>query len=239
VRVVHCGIPPYRGDRAASRREILDALGYPDDSLLVAHFGRLHPRKGQLDVVAAMPSVLKRHPRARFLLYPPAPESEAEEAFRDELFGRAHELGVDHALAITPTRWRSIDAMAGCDAVVVPSRPDPVSGWREGFGLVGVEAMAAGTPVVGYADGSLPEVLGDCAELVPTGAVDALAQALARVLGDEAHRDRMIASGRRRAERYTIDRAAHEMAGCYREAASPRAAAPRVPGLVGRAGASG
>ena len=58
----------------------------------------------------------------------------------------------------------------------------------EGFGLPPLEAMSAGTPVVATATGSLPEVCGDGADLVPVGDAPALAQALDRILGDQAHR---------------------------------------------------
>ena len=51
---------------------------------------------------------------------------------------------------------------------------------EEGFGLSAAEALAVEVPVVGYASGALPEVLGDAALLVPTGDTDALASAIVR-----------------------------------------------------------
>ena len=65
----------------------------------------------------------------------------------------------------------------------------------EGFGLPPLEAMSAGVPVVATRAGAVPEVCRDGAELVPVGDPDGLAEALRRVLTDEAHRDRLIVRG--------------------------------------------
>ena len=67
--------------------------------------------------------------------------------------------------------------VAGAAALVFPS-------WYEGFGLPALEALACGTPVVATDLPALREVLGDQAELVPPGDAAAMADALARVLGD-------------------------------------------------------
>ena len=84
---------------------------------------------------------------------------------------------------------------AAAAAVVMPSR------W-EGFGLPGLEAMAAGTPVVASRVGSLPEVLADAALFVPTGDPEALAEACRRVLADTELRERMRRRGRERAAEF-------------------------------------
>lgn len=95
------------------------------------------------------------------------------------------------------------DLLAGAAALAYPSV-------YEGFGLPPLEAMAAGTPVVATAAGALPEVLGDAAILVPPGDVDALAAALARVIGDDAERAILVERGHRQAASWswTASRAA-------------------------------
>ena len=80
----------------------------------------------------------------------------------------------------------AVRLVSGCDLLVAPSRREPPYGWQEGFGLAVAEAMRVGTPVVAYRNGSLPEVLGDCGELVDEGDTAGLAAAITAVLGDSA-----------------------------------------------------
>jgi len=92
----------------------------------------------------------------------------------------------------------------------------------EGFGLPPIEAMAAGIPVVATSAGSLPEVCGDGADLVPPQDPEALAAALGRVLAERAHRDALVDRGHRVAAGYDWDVTAARFAELFgRVAASP------------------
>lgn len=82
----------------------------------------------------------------------------------------------------------------------------------EGFGLPPIEAMIAGVPVVTTRAGSLPEVCGDGADLVPVGDPDALAAGLARVIDDDGHRQALVGRGHRVAAGYDWERAADAVA---------------------------
>ena len=99
------------------------------------------------------------------------------------------------------------------EAVVYPSA-------LEGFGFPVVEAFASGTPVVATAAGSIPEVAGDAARLVPPERPTDLADALLEVLGNAALRDQLTAAGRLRAQEFTWSEAARRTLDVYREAAS-------------------
>ncbi len=96
----------------------------------------------------------------------------------------------------------------------------------EGFGLPPLEAMEVGVPVVSTSVGAIPEVLGDAADLVEARDPTALAQALSRVLTDEAHRARLVRRGRERVKRYSWDAYAEGMIDLYRRAASGRSGGP-------------
>lgn len=85
----------------------------------------------------------------------------------------------------------------------------------EGFGLPVLEAMACGTPVVASRASSLPEVAGGAALLVDPHNVEELAEAVDRVLHDEALRAEMRAAGRRQAQGFTWERAARELLAAY------------------------
>ena len=66
------------------------------------------------------------------------------------------------------------EVASACGALVTPM-------WDEPFGLVAAEALACGTPVVGFDRGALGEVVGDCGLLVKGGDIAALAGAMMRV----------------------------------------------------------
>ncbi len=87
--------------------------------------------------------------------------------------------------------------VAGAHLFVHPAR-------SEGFGFPPLEAMAAGVPVVATTGGSMPEICGDAAVLVPPGDADALADAMRRVRDDTTLRSRLIAAGRLRADAFPI-----------------------------------
>lgn len=113
-----------------------------------------------------------------------------------------------------PPRERDA-ALAHALALVYPSL-------YEGFGLPPLEAMAAGVPVVASDAGSLPEVLGEAALVVPAGDAGALAGAIARVVGDEDLRRGLVERGRARVASLTWEAAATEMVGLYRDASEAR-----------------
>lgn len=96
----------------------------------------------------------------------------------------------------------------------------------EGFGLPPLEAMGVGVPVVSTEVGSIPEVLGDAADLVPPGDPEALAEALTRVLTDDDHRTELVRRGRARVGRYSWDAYADGLIDLYRRAAGAPGGAP-------------
>jgi glycosyltransferase involved in cell wall biosynthesis len=88
----------------------------------------------------------------------------------------------------------------------------------EGFGLPPVEAMACGCPVVASNVTAMPEVLGDAALLVDPTSVNAIADAMRRVLlRDELAKD-LSARGLRQAAKYSWARAAEQTREVYRDA---------------------
>jgi glycosyltransferase involved in cell wall biosynthesis len=98
---------------------------------------------------------------------------------------------------------------AGASLFVYPSC------W-EGFGLPPLEAMAQGVPVITYRNSSLPEVVGDAAVLIdPPFPVEALADAMVRVIQDEALGADLRARGYRRISELSWDRTAEQTMAVY------------------------
>ena len=85
----------------------------------------------------------------------------------------------------------------------------------EGFGFPVLAAFAAGVPVVGAAGGSIPEIAGDAAILVPPGDQEALGEALHRVLTDDQIKERLEERGRARAADFDWDSTARRTLDVY------------------------
>ena len=88
----------------------------------------------------------------------------------------------------------------------------------EGFGLPPLEAMALGTPVITSNVSSLPEVVGDAAVLIDPGSPASIADALARVLDDEALRAELIRRGHERVKAFSWARSAARTREVYAQA---------------------
>ena len=112
---------------------------------------------------------------------------------------------VDNIGRVSDEQLCSLYARASC--LAIPSL-------YEGFGLPAVEAMAAGTPVVAGARGSLPEITGDAAISVDPYDPGAIASGIERAIDQ---RDELIALGRARAKHFTWAEAANKVAGVYAE----------------------
>ena len=92
----------------------------------------------------------------------------------------------------------------------------------EGFGLPPLEAMAAGAPVITSNVSSLPEVVGDAAVLIDPMDAHSIANAMARVIGDEALRADLIRRGHERVHAFSWRRSVTRVREVYQELAGPQ-----------------
>lgn len=229
--VVYPGIPEYSFGRDAARAAVVELLGCGDDADVVVLSGRLGPGKGQRELLAATPALLRARPSARIALlggasgaHPGYDRQLREQAAALRIAGRVHFLG--RRRPEIRSQADAVRFVAGCDVLVAPSVPEPPYGWREGFGLAVAEAMAVGVPVVAYRHGSLPEVVGDCGVLVSEGDRPALGEAIAALLGDRSRRERLAGCGRDRVrELFSCGIATAAMKGVYRDCAGESAVA--------------
>ncbi|MHC3129993.1 MAG: glycosyltransferase family 4 protein [Candidatus Bathyarchaeota archaeon] len=130
-------------DRGSVRQRY--GVGYGEKLILCV--GRLVPQKGIEYFIRAIPSIAKRYPEAKFIIV-------GEGWSRDILEAEAQSSG--HAKKIRFTGFASdqevIDLMTSADVLVVPSVYEP-------FGIVALEGMATGVPVVASKVGGLSEVI--------------------------------------------------------------------------------
>jgi glycosyltransferase involved in cell wall biosynthesis len=191
----------------------LRALGRPARLLMVA---RLVPEKGWLEALAALALLGREGHEAVLLACGDGNRSWLERgAAAEGVRERVELLGFRHPDAL-------LALYRDADVVLVPSR-------REGFGLVGLEAMAAGTPVVSTGAGGLGDYMRDDvnALVVPPENPGALAAAVVRILGDEALRHRLRVEGLATAARYDVAATAAALARFYVEAGARPSATRR------------
>jgi glycosyltransferase involved in cell wall biosynthesis len=216
VRVVHSGVRLAGIDPSVARQALADTVGVKSCTSVLGVFGRLHPNKGQLEVVEIAALLRLRIPDLAIIFFG-APDSSVP-AYADTLRARAAELGVDDIIIFAGYRPDAATLVAACDVVAVPSLPHGRQRDVEGFGLAALEALAAATPVVAYGSGGLPELLGDDGVLVPPGDRPALLAAISGLLLDPALRRRLGARGRKRVrDRFTPERWVSGLEGCYAE----------------------
>ncbi|HEX7077785.1 MAG TPA: glycosyltransferase family 4 protein [Candidatus Eisenbacteria bacterium] len=205
IEIIPLGIrqPTYR---PASRA----ALGLPESAFLAVTVGRLVKRKGldQLLLAFTRPECAAFH----LAIVGAGPELES-------LRQRAAALGLGERVRFTgrveeERKWQILECS---DAYVSATL-------HEGFGLVYLEGMAAGLPVVTPDHGGQVDFLreGETGYMVPAGDVPALAAAIARLAADPASAKRMGAENRRRAPDHRIERCAEAYEALFERLVAPR-----------------
>ncbi|MBI4342081.1 MAG: lipopolysaccharide heptosyltransferase II [Candidatus Omnitrophica bacterium] len=180
-------------------------------------FGRLSPIKGQEVALHALERLLRKPLPVRLCFVGDAPEA----PLRRTLAALIARLKLEEAVEWLGIRQDVPSLMASMDAVIAPST------YPESFGRSVIEAQAVGRPVIasrigGMADLVEPERTG---LLVPPNDPQALAEAIERMITDEALRHRCVAAARRRVEtEWTLDRMVERTLAVYEECLQ----APRI-----------
>jgi UDP-glucose:(heptosyl)LPS alpha-1,3-glucosyltransferase len=185
--------------RARVRRE----MGLSDDDLSVMFIASGNfVKRGLLNLYSA----LQRRPVSRLRIV--IIGGDRLGPYRD----RARALGIEGRLIFLPFAERLEELHAGADGLVFPS-------YYETFGIVPLEAMASGLPVIVTAQCGVSELITDGRNglvLKHSEDIEGIASALA-ALEDPALRERMGRAARATAERYTWDAAAEKTLQVYEE----------------------
>lgn len=180
--------------------------------------GRMEKRKGFRHLLRAYPYIKQAIPEARLLVIGAYRDKEKAPLLR---YARAHKLRSIHFVGYVspedlPRYYRT--ATLFCAPSIA----------FESFGIVLLEAMAAGVPIVASNIPGYNNVLQDCAEgfLVPPGDEQAIARAIIELLRDPARRAQMGECGRRKAVQYDWSIIAQRVLAYYDQLMAARAAVP-------------
>jgi glycosyltransferase involved in cell wall biosynthesis len=210
VFTVHEGVQVERIE-ALPRADVCKELWLPPGSPTVGNIAALVPHKGQRYLVDAAQAVVRAMPDAHILIF-------GEGELRPALTRQIKHLGLEHRVQLAGFRPDILSLLKGLDVFVMSSL-------TEGLGTSILDAMAASKPVVGTTAGGIPESVEDGVTgiLVPPHNAAALADAIVRLLQDEALRRRMGEAGFERVRAlFNVDRMVDETLAVYEHVAGTR-----------------
>ncbi len=209
IEIIPNGINPKKYNAQVDRSAVRGRYGVNPDEKLILCVGRLVPQKGIEYLIKSIPRIAARYPQARVIIV-------GEGWLRGHLERVAQSTG--HQWRITFTGWipdqELIALLNSADVLVVPSIYEP-------FGIVALEGMAAGVPVVASDIGGLAEIV----EHEHTGILaysknpDSIAWAVDRVLSDPEHSKWLVHNARETVQKtYSWEAIAMRTAEVYKEA---------------------
>jgi glycosyltransferase involved in cell wall biosynthesis len=204
LHVTPNGVHPAPTFSEAQCQQTLQQLGISKSYFL--YVGALHPRKNLSRVLEAFTPLSKTYSETQLVIVGP-PSWGANETLAEIL------ENAKASKRVLFTNYVSDEVLhqlyGGAHALVFPSL-------YEGFGLPALEAMSHGTPVITSNVSSLPEVVGDAALLVDPKSVDAIREAMARLLTDAALRHSLSVKGKARAAKFTWQETARKTLEIYK-----------------------
>ncbi len=195
IRVIYPAVDLERFSPGPKPEHLMNKLNIPVTSFVILYVGKLVSWKGVHNLIY-MARILKQKGIKDFVVAVTGKgaqkqymekmikESGTEEHFRFLDFVEYDEIPGIHRMA---------------DVFVLPSYP--IVNWQEQFGSVLAEAMACGKPVISTLSGSIPEVLGDAAMLIPSGDFAMLADNVIKLMETPALRDELSSKARARAQK--------------------------------------
>jgi len=207
IVVVPNGIASLAGDSMAGAEVVQREFTIAATTPLVVCAARLEPEKDVESLAEAVALVARRFPDVCCLVA-------GDGSQRDSIERRVRELRIESQFRLLGFRPDVTAIMNAADIFVLPSLAEP-------FGLVILEAMALGKPVVATAAGGPMEIVaeGETGLLIPPRDPPALAEAICSLVADADQRRRMGEAGRKRfLEHFTSGQMAAAILAVYRQA---------------------
>jgi starch synthase len=213
IRVQPVGVDTERFKPAPPGPQIRKRLGVSDGDFTVLFIGRLEKEKGIYDLIhaARLLSLDADMAHVKLVLAGTGPES-------GRIARLIRSLGVEKQVRLAGTfPYGQVPGLYNsADAFILPSIPVPF--WQEQFGMVLVEAMASGLPVISTHSGSIPEVVGDTGILVAPNDPVAVVEGIRRLSADGAYRKWLGQKARQRTvETFNVDKVAAGIEAIYDE----------------------
>ncbi len=181
-------------------------MGINLSSKVVGTVGRFDEQKGHMFFLKAIPKILQDVPDVRFIFV-------GDGSLRSKLEKMGRELEVNQNIIFTGVRRDIPEILSIMDVFVLPSI-------FEGFGIVLLEAMAVGKPVVASRAGGIPEIVehGLTGILIEPANPSAIAGSVVKLLKNPVEAKRIANAGRAEVERkFTADAMARKIEGVYDE----------------------
>lgn len=195
IKVLYNGIDINKFKTRKDIKKLKQEFKLRDRDFIIGIVGRLAKQKGHRHLFKAISHLKGRTPNIRLIVV-------GDGELKKELEEYARKLNIEKEVIFLGFRKDMPALYSLMDVFCLPSE-------FEGFGIAIIEAMAAGKPVVAANVGGIPEVVidGEAGILVPSRDSNALAQAVLKLLKNQALAKRMGEAGRRRVEKYfTLDR---------------------------------
>jgi len=149
IRVIHNGVDTVKFQPATDKRKIKQELGFNPDDIAILSVGRLYARKGLFTLIESMPAVIRKFPRAKFIISGKGQSNEMA-----KLVAHATWLGVKDNIVFTgyypdrklPKLYQAADVFA-------------FSTFYEHHPFAVLEAMSTGLPIVTNSIGGIPETI--------------------------------------------------------------------------------
>ena len=216
THVVHpcVDLEQFDAERLPSPADVRRELGLSGEGPLIGLVGRLQQWKGQHVLVEAMPQVLEEHPEAHAVLV--GGEHDLEPEYPEALRERIAELELEEHVSVAGYQTDVPRWMQAMDVIVHASDHEP-------FGMVILEAMALGKPVVATKPGGPAEIIedGSNGRLVAYGDAPALARQIGHYLGRPAERSTIAEAAQERAKDFSAIRYARRFVETVAHSAMP------------------